>query len=179
MLCLTVVVENENYVNGKRFQDHRNVCLVQAYRVCRANRLSPQNFGFGTTITLPESDIIERLEQEISALSDAGPVMLVFHGGQSELEYLKKQEMSMDNWMTSFPPSISQKIQPADKKRPAKYPIIIQDTQRLFAAFTANPQFAQVSMTKACREIRVPSMYCNHNAGASSSAQWEGEAWLR
>lgn len=162
-----VVAENENYANGKVFQDNRNVRITK----CRLYRIlsdAPylQNFGFGTTVTLPESDIIERLEQEISALSDRGPVMLVFHGGQSELEYLRRQEMSMENWMTSFPPSISQKIQPADKKRPAKYPIIIQDTQRLFAAFTANPQFAQVSMTKACREVRVPNMYCNHNAGA-------------
>ena len=107
-----------------------------------------------------------KLDELTKTLSATGPVMLILHDASSELEYFN-HEIDISAWMTSFPSNIHSKLlsdSQAKKKRKPHFPIIIQDTQRLYSAYTANPQSAQVSLSRACgdEEIETHKM---QNAG--------------
>ena len=127
-----------------------------------------QDFGFGNTIELPETQILQRLYGLIDTFSLTGPVMLIVHGADEELSYFAR-EMDETTWMTSFPTKLHRQLPPG-KNGKAKYPVIIQDTQRLFAAFRAEPQYAQVALSRACKDVDIDcrKMY---NAGELIRAQ--------
>ena len=109
---------------------------------------------------------MKKLEKVIEDLSAGGPVMLIFHDASTELDYLSR-ELDTSAWMTSFPSNMHTKLLSeveANKKKDPHFPIVIQDTQRLYAAFTANPQSAQVSLSRACKDEEIETQKMN-NAG--------------
>lgn len=154
-----VLLENSHYRNGAKLPNNRN------------------DFGFGTTAERTEEAIIEKLERTFAELTQLGPVMLIFHNATDELAYLS-HEMDVSSWRSDFPGDVHRPL-PAPSARGSsskstskstsapRFPVIIQDTQRLYAAYRADPQYAQVALSRACSE---EGMGCSkhYNAGNDS-----------
>lgn len=107
---------------------------------------------------------MEELQSKIRQLSMRGPVIVVLHGAAEELQYLRQEMPSVSTWMTSYRAELHKPPSSKGSKTATAYPVIIQDTQRLFAAYQGDPQFAQSTLTRACDIMGTagPKMY---NAG--------------
>jgi hypothetical protein len=105
-------------------------------------------------------------------LTSSGPLLLIFHEAAPETDYFSK-ETDITPWLTSIPTSklyTKSRSASEEKKKDTiqpHYPVIIQDTQRLYAAYVAQPQAAQVSLSRACKEQNIPVNRMN-NAGMYS-----------
>lgn len=107
--------------------------------------------------------------------------MLIFHNATDELAYLS-HEMDVSSWRFDFPGDVHRPLPAPSAKNSSgkskgksastngsapRFPVIIQDTQRLYAAYRADPQYAQVALSRACSE---EGMGCSkhYNAGNDS-----------
>lgn len=112
---------------------------------------------------------MDEIRKLIADLSSKGPLLLVFHGAATELEYFTQEMQDTRSWMTSCPTSIHKPLQSKGKKDHTSFPVIIQDTQRLFAAYRGDPQYAQVNLKRACEEACLPVPIKHmYNAGTLS-----------
>ena len=129
--------------------------------------LHSQDFGFGETKTASEAEIINELQDLIANLSSKGPLMIVFHGATDEKKYLD-QELNTIGWHDFFPGNIHKPLSANSnskgKEAVKKFPIVIQDTQRLYAAYRGDPQYAQVVLKRACEETHIDARKM-YNAG--------------
>jgi hypothetical protein len=94
----------------------------------------------------------------------AGPVLLVLHGADLELSFLREHlSPGIDKWKAEMSGDLYIK----DKE--LRYPIVVQDTQRLYAAFKAEPEHASTILHTACVNEGIP---CHKilNAGRFTSA---------
>lgn len=127
-----------------------------------------QFFGFpdpktreGTKL-IKEDNIQNEIGGTIDALAAQGPVLLVLHGADAEIAYFREfLSPSIDKWKAEVPANLYV------KDRDGKYPIVIQDTQRLYAAYVEQPEHASTVLHTACTNEGIP---CHKvlNAGMST-----------
>lgn len=117
-----------------------------------------QFFGFPDPITkegtklILESDIQKEIGGVLDKLASSGPVLLVVHGADLELSYFREHlSPGIDKWKAEMPGNLYVK----DKDQ--RYPIVIQDTQRLYAAFKQEPEHASTILHSACTNEGIPS----------------------
>ncbi|KAK9899299.1 hypothetical protein P389DRAFT_209273 [Cystobasidium minutum MCA 4210] len=145
-----VVEENRMYRNGTKIPDQQEF------------------FGFpdpktreGTKL-IKEDNIQNEIGGTIDALAAQGPVLLVLHGADAEIAYFREfLSPSIDKWKAEVPANLYV------KDRDGKYPIVIQDTQRLYAAYVEQPEHASTVLHTACTNEGIP---CHKvlNAGNAS-----------
>lgn len=136
-----------------------------------------QQFGFGQTETKPEADIAAAFTQVLVRLSARGPVLLVFHDFPSEKYYCQQQGYSTANWIEFIPPQLYVRGSchgAAERGFGQHYPIIVQDTQRLFGAFQPGQLGLTTALSRTCAYFRVRGTRMN-NAGEGPKHHW---AWL-
>lgn len=88
----------------------------------------------------------------------------MFHGADMEMSFLREYlSPGIDKWKAEMPGNLY------IKDRDFKYPIVIQDTQRLYAAYKADPEYASTILHSACTIERIP---CHKvlNAGKPATA---------
>lgn len=179
---LAVVTDNIRYRNGLQLPDNRNVGCGPTTPSQLDARLrsdlafsSPasQYFGYGTTIQVDESQVTKQLEKTINDLARDGPVMLVLHDASKEISYFE-EFLDTSKWDHALPADMHRKLGSKKSGGEVRYPIVIQDTQRLYAAYKGNPTAASVALKRACDDFNIETQRMN-NAGPSGFAfSWDG-----
>lgn len=84
----------------------------------------------------------------------------MLHGADTEVAYFREfLSPGIDKWKAEVPANLYA------KDREGKYPVVIQDTQRLYAAYKEEPEHATTVLHSACTNEGIP---CHKilNAGA-------------
>jgi hypothetical protein len=94
---------------------------------------------------------MKELNVTLDKLAAQGPVLFVVHGAEAEMSYLRAYlSSSMDSWNSEIPNRLMVKD---DRGR---YPIIVQDSMRLYAAYKEEPEHATTVLSTACKNEGVP-----------------------
>lgn len=145
-----VIHENRMYRNGTKIPDQQDF------------------FGFPDPVTkegsklLHEDGIKDEIGSTVNRLASSGPVLLVFHGSDFEMSYLREHlSPEIEKWKTEVPGNLY------SKDKDGQFPIVVQDTQRLYAAYRQEPEYASTILHTACAFEKIP---CHKilNAGNAS-----------
>lgn len=106
--------------------------------------------GEGTKF-IEESGIREEIGDVLDKLAQNGPVLLVVHGAEAELSYFREHlSPAMDKWKAEVPANIY------NKDKEGRYPVVIQDTQPLYAAYRGEAEHASTVLHTACTREGIP-----------------------
>lgn len=100
-----------------------------------------------------------------------GPVIFVMHHASHEIDYMKRMQIDVTTWETSFPRATAM-FSPDETTK--VYPVVLQDTQRLFAAHVQDPSMTGAALTKACAHMRIKNLRTDkmHNAGETGNLKF-------
>lgn len=146
------------YRNGTKIPDQQEVSEpTQIVFIALPDILVLQFFGFpdprtreGTKL-IREADVEKEIGRTLDQLASTGPLLLVLHGADTEVAYFREfLSPGIDKWKAEVPANLY------TKDREGKYPIVIQDTQRLYAAYKEEPEHATTVLHSACTNEGIP-----------------------